>query len=547
MTQDGVHDPPDVRNEPPQPDRESPSRRERFIFGVVSGNSQTVPLGDPSRRHPMQSLNPRVLMLLTISLLLTILAPAEAADPSSGYLRLGRIQPRHARNIGASNWSVGAETMDRDYTVYASWKKHLGPLGVKKARIQSGWARTEKEPGKYDWKWLDEIVLDMVDQGVEPWVCLCYGNPIYPGGGGTGLFGGLPSSPEALAAWDAFVGAFVDRYKQHVDEWEVWNEPHGGQRTVPAYADLVMRTAQIVRQRQPRASVLVMAGIGFDVAFVDSLLGLIGEQGKLDLVNEVTYHPYSANPDSIFERVGKLRDVVARHSKTITLRQGENGAPSQTGSFGAISKYDWTEESQAKWASRRLLGDLGHDIPSSYFGICDMVYLVTGTGRDSDLRDKSTEIGTKINHKGLLDVNPDKTVHRVKPAYRAVQHVAAVFDDTVERIDDYACKISGAAEESSFSVFGYQSVGGGQIVTLWRDGDMPGKRGETELVTVAISDGRFEDPVWVDMLSGEVHDIPASAWDKQGVQYTFRKVPVTDHVVLIAERSCIPLAIPTAK
>ena len=520
------------------------------MFGAVSGNAQTVTVDDPSRGHPMQSLNPRVLMLLTIPLLLAISTPveaAEAAEPSSGYTRLGHIQSRHARDIGASNWSVGAETMDRDYTVYDSWRKHLGPLGVKKARIQSGWAKTEKEPGEYDWKWLDEIVLDMVEQGVEPWVCLCYGNPIYPDGGGTGLSGGLPSSPEALAAWDAFVGAFVDRYKQYVDEWEVWNEPRGGQRAVPAYADLVMRTAQIIRQRQPRASVLVMAGGAFDVAFVDSLLGLIGEQGKLDLVNEVTYHPYSANPDSVFKRVGQLRDVVARHSKTITLRQGENGAPSQTGSFGALAKYDWTEESQAKWALRRLLGDLGHDIPSSYFAVCDMVYLVTESGRDSDLRDKSTEVGTKINYKGLLAVNPDKTVHHVKLAYGAVQHVAAVFDDTVERIDDYACKISGAAEASSFSVFGYQSAGGGQIVTLWRDGEMPGKRRETEHVTVTISGGRFEDPVWVDMLSGEVHDVPASAWDKRGTQYTFRNVPVTDHVVLIAQRSCIPLATPTAK
>ena len=53
-----------------------------------------------------------------------------------------------------------------------------------------------------------------------------------------------------------------------------------------------MRTAQIIRQRQPRPSVLVMAGGAFDLAFVDSLLGLIGEQGKLDLVNEVRIDDY---------------------------------------------------------------------------------------------------------------------------------------------------------------------------------------------------------------------------------------------------------------
>jgi hypothetical protein len=84
------------------------------------------------------------------------------------YHYLGQIRPRHAREIPASNWSIGAETMDRDYTIYKNWREHLGPLGIKKARIQSGWAKTEKKRGDYDWAWVDEIVLDMVDQGVEP-------------------------------------------------------------------------------------------------------------------------------------------------------------------------------------------------------------------------------------------------------------------------------------------------------------------------------------------------------------------------------------------
>ncbi|MFH1269421.1 MAG: hypothetical protein ABIK89_27160 [Planctomycetota bacterium] len=90
----------------------------------------------------------------------------DGGEPAQGYALVGRVQPRHAREIEASSWSVGAETMDRDYTIYAAWKEHLGPLGVKRARIQAGWAKTEKEPGTYDWAWLDEIIPDMVAQGV---------------------------------------------------------------------------------------------------------------------------------------------------------------------------------------------------------------------------------------------------------------------------------------------------------------------------------------------------------------------------------------------
>ena len=460
-----------------------------------------------------------------------------AIAPSEGFKYLGKISRRHARDIKSSNWAVGAETMGREYTIYANWKKYLGPLGVKRARIQSGWARTEQEKGKYDWAWLDEIIPDMIDQGVQPWVCLCYGNPIYPGGGGTGLGGGLPSTPEAKMAWEAFVDAFVERYGDQIVEWEVWNEPRGGVKGVPGYADLVVRTADVIRKRRPKAHIMVAAGGSFDVRFVDKLLGIIKEQGKLHLVDEVAYHPYSYNPDSIYGRVAELRKVVGSYSDKITIRQDENGAPSQRGSFGALAKHDWTEEYQAKWALRRLMGDLGRDIPSSYFAICDMVYLVTVSGRDSDLRQGEKEVRKKINFKGLLAANPDKTIDHAKVAYRAVQHVTAIFDDTIKRIDGYDCKVSGGGENSGYSTFGYRAGGGGQVVTLWRDSDKPGTRPEKELVTVSIADRRFKQPVWVDMLSGAVYEIPNSVWRSQGGRVTFHNVPVYDHVVLIAEQS----------
>lgn len=50
---------------------------------------------------------------------------------------------------------------------------------MKWARLQSGWQRTEKEKGVYDFKWLDGIVDKMLEIGVEPWLCLCYGNSLY--------------------------------------------------------------------------------------------------------------------------------------------------------------------------------------------------------------------------------------------------------------------------------------------------------------------------------------------------------------------------------
>ena len=466
--------------------------------------------------------------------------PESDATPGDGFTYLGMLRPRHAREIESSNWAVGAETMDRDYTIYDNWRNYLGPLGVKKARIQSGWAKTEREKGKYDWAWLDEIIPDMVDQGVTPWVCLCYGNPVYPGGGGTGLSGGLPSSPEALEAWDAYVGAFVDRYEKYVSLWEVWNEPRTGRgEGAVTYAKFAVRTAQLIRRRQPDARLMFAAGGSFDVVFVRDMLAWLRDQDKLSLVNEIVYHPYAYNPDDRYGAVEELRQIVGSFSGEITLRQGENGVPSRVGSFGAVSKYDWTEQRQAKWATRRLLGDLGRDIPSSYFAICDMAYRIRPDRRDSDWRDDQSKLKLLINSKGLLEINRDRTIHHAKRAYRAVQHVTALFDDTVERIPDFRAKLSGGAEGARYSIFGYRAAEGGLLVTLWRSSDTPGKRPDLENVSLTISAGTFSDPVWVDVLSGRVYAIDAALWQARDDGTTFSKLPVYDSAVVIAERAWI--------
>ena len=461
---------------------------------------------------------------------------ASALDSVLGKSRfVGNFKPRHARDIKSSNWSIGAETMDRDFTVYANWRKYLGPLGAKKARIQSGWAKTEKERGVYDWAWLDEIILDMVDQGVEPWVCLCYGNPIYPGGGGTGLGGGLVASEEALQAWDRYVAAFVERYAEHVDEWEVWNEPRTGRgKGAIQYAQFVIRTAQTIRKLQPKAEVLFAAGGSFDTTFAQEVLECLREQDKLALVSAVIYHPYKYNPDESYDAALQLRQIARSFAPHIDIRQGENGAPSRPGSFGALSKHEWTERAQAKWALRRLLGDLGHDIPSSYFAICDMQY------------------PDRVNYKGLLAINDDKTVHHPKLGYLAVQHVTALFDEGVQRLPNVAYTIEGAKEDSTFSVFVYRNHKREHFLTIWRNNDRPDANPEVERVTITLptiqwnrTHGGFVDmraSMAADMLTGRIYVLPSNSVEyKMGAKgIAFRDIAVYDSPVVLGNLGALP-------
>ena len=125
-----------------------------------------------------------------------------SADFSVPFQRIGTIQPRSTSEIESSNWILGCETLDRDMADYHQYKEYIAPLGIKRLRMQAGWGKTEKSKGVYDWAWLDAIINDAVSRGFQPWLETSYGNPIYPGGGGTTLSGGIPTSPEALKAWD---------------------------------------------------------------------------------------------------------------------------------------------------------------------------------------------------------------------------------------------------------------------------------------------------------------------------------------------------------
>ncbi|WP_395571124.1 hypothetical protein [Streptomyces sp. BK79] len=437
-----------------------------------------------------------------------------------GWPLLGSVGPRTAWEVGTSKIIIGAETVDRDYTDYRAYAPYLGKLGATSTRIQGGWAKTEKTKGVYDWDWLDHIVDDARSRGVKPWIQLSYGNGAYTGGGGSGLGGHLPSSPEALAAWDAWVTAMVKRYKDRVTEWEIWNEPNLAGIPVADYTDFFIRTATRVRAEQPNA-VIFGQEAGIDVPYAQDFLIQLSGKGKAGLLDGISYHPYNPNPDDAwtYGQVEKLRDLVDQYAPGGVVRQGENGAPSTPGSFGALGDLDWTELSQSKWFLRRVLNDLGRDISTSVFGISDMHY----------------PWGT-TNTKGLLQTNTDKSIRYAKPSFYAVQTLASVLADT-KPLPGYGWS---ANPSTSLTVQAFaKNDTGRQIVGVWSGAGKPSESNARTATDLTFTGGNFADPVHVDVRTGAVHDIPAANWSVSGSTYTFRDIPVYDSPVLIADRSTV--------
>ncbi|MBQ3026823.1 MAG: beta-galactosidase, partial [Alistipes sp.] len=159
--------------------------------------------------------------LFSVLLLAIATACCNDAPKQIGALRKKTVSEVH------NNLSVDCGTLDRDYADYHRYKEYLEPLGVRYIRLQAGWAKTEKVKGVYDFAWLDAIIDDAVSRGLEPWLQLSYGNPIYPGGGTIFLNGGWPTSKVAVDAWMRWAKATAERYKGKVHQWEIWNEPDG--------------------------------------------------------------------------------------------------------------------------------------------------------------------------------------------------------------------------------------------------------------------------------------------------------------------------------
>ena len=86
--------------------------------------------------------------------------------------KIANVQPKRASDVKRSRLGIGFEKLDR--AVFDPEKAYdkLANIGVKWVRIQSGWARTEKEKGVYDFAWLDGIVDNLIARGLKPWMCV---------------------------------------------------------------------------------------------------------------------------------------------------------------------------------------------------------------------------------------------------------------------------------------------------------------------------------------------------------------------------------------
>lgn len=353
--------------------------------------------------------------------------------------KIGKVIPKSSCDIGFSRISLGFEKLDRDVFDPEKAYDKVAKIGVKLARIQSGWARTEKKKGVYDFEWIDKIVDNFLKRDIEPWVCLCYGNELY-NEEAKNVFGAVGCAPiftdEQKNGWENYVKAFVKHFENRINYYEVWNEPDGQWcwKPGPNAVELGMftrDTGRYIKEIKPDAKVIGGVVCTRDLAYLNDAL----KTGMGDYIDFISFHEYTHDETSVFETVEAYRELAHFYNPSIEIIQGESGSQSRTGGHGAVCGMGWTEEIQAKQLARHMLCDLISGVHfTSYFSCMDMIEALNGAV-------DNTASYLDYGYFGVLGADFDENGKSVgtyyeKPSYYTLQNICSVFAE-----DFKLCKI----------------------------------------------------------------------------------------------------------
>lgn len=461
--------------------------------------------------------------------------------PNRHWKEIGQIRHMSSDQIVDSRISIGFECLDRDIFEPDKVYDKLAATGIKWARCQTGWSKTEKQKGVYDFKWLDDIVDNLIKRGIKPWFNVGFGNGIYMGEmkNPTGVgYVPLYFGEECLQAWKNYIDALSKHFKGRVQYFEIWNESNVDSFWQPekadpkAYVELVKITGDIIRKNIPDAKIGAVNAGHVVVYTVDFF-----KHGGGGLIDFYAIHPYCVIPEERHDNnTRSARQIFSKYApgRPISLWQGESGF----GSDYPVGHYmrpvtSGGEYMQAKWMLRRYTLDLG-----SGYGLSSLYQCV-------DLKPgyQMAKGGKPLFAKyGLFE----NITYRPKKAAEIIKNYTPIFDkDTipcalpafvntrkavpegvgVSRLVDSAKRVE------TFTRKGYP------LYAYWLAEDMqlqmkPIKNASLYYV---VNDMPMKNPVLIDTISGRVFRYGSKIFGSENYSYIIVGIPLADYPIIITD------------
>ena len=458
-------------------------------------------------------------------------------------LKTGQLKPRTSREVSQSRIGIGLEKLDRAVFDPEKCYDKLEMIGVKWIRILSGWMRTETEPGIYNFEWLDSIVDNLIERGMIPWICLCYGNGVYTEAAKEvfGSVGWAPINTEReRTAWSAYVEAITKHYIGRVSHFEVWNEPDSkwcwkSGANPKEYAKFVIDTAKAVKASNPMAKVFAGSVCLRKLDYINTALA----EGIGDYIDAVTFHEYTHEERFVYERANTLASLCRSYNPKIKIIQGESGSQSRSVGSGALKGGAWTPDKQAKQLLRHTVADLSLDVEfTSYFSSVDMIEALNGT-----IGDKASYMD--YGYFGVLQADFDEDgfstgEYTPKKSYYALQNLCSLFsgkysvqtlpimviDAFSTRIFDWEPKIF------DITAHGFRKDNGAMAYLYWRPSNLITTSYEGTITLQAVSGS--DDIHLIDLMDGSIYLLPEDMIEKhENGCCTLHNLPLMDYPLVL--------------
>lgn len=478
---------------------------------------------------------------------------------------IGKIVSKNSKDISASVWGIQDGSNREDIVAKAA------DIGVKWTRLSASWPDIEKQKGVYDFSVTDVAFETALNNGITPFVCIGRGHPEYTGYADydnptlAAIYGKHLAPPiynEAqMEAFLKYIKAVVERYKDKINYWEIWNEPNhqsywGAVPDGKEYGKLLKRTAELIRSIDSGCKIIGGAMAGIDPEFTRDFLS----QGTAHLIDIISFHNYGAVPEERIYKAIELWEVIDKYNPDLVVWQGECGYPSHSSSRDYRGRAPWGLNIQAKWLLRQSFVD-------TYFCKAKLsnYFLLANFGNREDIRERTglREIdkilgfpergGSRVrtwgvNEKCLLS-NPDL---KEKPAYFAYQNLCAIWNAAYQPVlFDYKMQVNdegtfyGIKWDDAFPsvplLTSYRAENGNILFAWWIPWNMQEFIPKFAAIDLAVNGAVMKEPVLIDLLEGRVYLIDSYECLTTGI--IFKNLPLADFPFVICEKDVLKVGL----
>lgn len=458
--------------------------------------------------------------------------------------KIGNVLPKKSVDIKKSRIGLGFEKLDRDAFNPEKSYPFVGETGVKWARLQSGWQKTERQKGVYDFAWLDSIVDNLLGVGVEPWLCLCYGNALYTPAAET-VYGAVGCPPihteEEQQAWADYVLATATHFKGRIHYYEVWNEPDGRWcwkhgPNAEELADFNIATAKACKSADPTCEVIGLATCHGDDSFNEVLF----QKNGADYIDAVSYHSYVIEDIYIRQFFDVYDAYRKKYAPNLKIIQGESGTQSRYDGMGAMRGAAWTPLKQAKYLLRHLVIDLAAGVEfTSYFSCMDMAEALNGVVGDlNSISDFGYfgVVGAEFDENAKATGNYFK-----KPSFYTLQTLTSILCEEytsveipVEAVLEHSNRMYGPNFDFGASNhYFFRRPDNSTAMVYWVSRNILTETFEGETSFYVTAEGLSDKITLIDLLDGSIYQLNDQQVALVDGKYYFRNVPITDSPLLI--------------